>query len=59
MVSMGGVIYGKPADEAEAYRTLSSLSGQTHSVYTGVKLIYTSASGQVNTHKFFDVTEVS
>ena len=32
-------ILGKPGDEAEAFEMLSSLSGRTHQVYTGVSLI--------------------
>ena len=32
-------ILGKPGDEAEAFEMLTSLSGRTHQVYTGVSLI--------------------
>ncbi len=32
-------VLGKPADEDDAYRMLSALSGKTHQVYTGVCLI--------------------
>lgn len=32
-------VYGKPHDEAEAYRFLRSLSGNAHEVYTGVCVI--------------------
>lgn len=31
---------GKPANEADAYRMLRLLSGRTHTVYTGVALIF-------------------
>jgi len=34
-----GEIYGKPKDEADAYRMLKSLQGKTHQVYTGVCVI--------------------
>lgn len=39
LVELDGVIYGKPADEAAARRTLQALSGRTHQVHSGVALI--------------------
>ena len=36
VVALNGVILGKPADEAEAVRMLSALSGVRHQVYTGL-----------------------
>ena len=38
LVSMNGDVLGKPADEADAYRMLRELSGNTHEVFTGVTL---------------------
>jgi septum formation protein len=38
IVWLNGVVYGKPADEAEAKKMLRALSGQTHEVITGVCL---------------------
>lgn len=35
VVTLGGEILGKPSDEQDALRMLSSLSGRTHEVYTG------------------------
>ncbi len=35
VVALDGEIYGKPKDEADAIRMLRSMSGRTHSVYTG------------------------
>lgn len=40
VVSIGGVILGKPKDEGDALRMLSMLSGNTHQVYTGVTLLW-------------------
>jgi septum formation protein len=36
VVDCGGTVFGKPADEADARRMLSSLSGREHAVRTGV-----------------------
>ncbi|MGN1003319.1 MAG: Maf family protein [Oscillospiraceae bacterium] len=36
VVALEGTILGKPADEEEAFRMLSVLSGARHQVYTGV-----------------------
>ncbi len=38
IVVLNGQILGKPADESESYTMLSSLSGETHTVVTGVSL---------------------
>ena len=42
-----GVIYGKPADAAGAKAVLRTLSGRTHTVFTGVA--YADADGNVRT----------
>ena len=39
VVSLDGMILGKPADRADAARMLHLLSGRTHEVFTGVTLI--------------------
>ena len=36
VVDCGGVVFGKPADEADALRMLRALSGRAHKVHTGV-----------------------
>ena len=36
VVALDGVIFGKPKNKDEAFRMLESLSGKTHTVYTGV-----------------------
>lgn len=38
-VALGGRVYGKPADAAEAAEMLLSLAGRTHTVYTGFCLL--------------------
>jgi septum formation protein len=39
IVEMGGEIFGKPADAAQAREMLRRLSGRTHTVYTGVVIM--------------------
>ncbi len=39
LVALSDRALGKPEDEADAYRMLSSLSGKNHQVYTGVCLM--------------------
>lgn len=41
IVALGDEILNKPTDEADAKRILSKLSGNTHTVFTGVTLINT------------------
>ena len=43
VVSPDNQILGKPANAKDAYHMLSSLSGRTHSVHTGVTLLYHTA----------------
>lgn len=46
-------ILGKPADEAEAFSMLKSLSGKQHNVFTGVSIVSPSSST-----RFYEKTEV-
>jgi len=39
VVALEGTILGKPADEEDAFRMLSALSGVRHQVYTGVTVM--------------------
>ncbi|MCL2056910.1 MAG: Maf family protein [Oscillospiraceae bacterium] len=39
VVVLDGAVLGKPADEDDAFRMLSALSGKTHTVYTGAALV--------------------
>lgn len=58
VVSAEGGILGKPADREAAAGMLAMLSGRSHEVYTGVTLIYRSASGQIQRKSFHERTEV-
>lgn len=40
IVVLEGKIFGKPKDHKEAFLMLRQLSGRTHSVYTGVAVVY-------------------
>ncbi|MBP3447313.1 MAG: septum formation inhibitor Maf [Clostridia bacterium] len=53
VVALDGVILGKPRDEEDAVRMLKTLSGRSHTVYTGVAIIY----GE-KTSNFCEATEV-
>lgn len=58
VVSLNGRILGKPHDHDDAYNTLSSLSSQTHEVYTGVSIAYFDGhSGHSKT--FYESTRVT
>ena len=39
VVALDGAVLGKPADEEEAFRMLSLLSGNRHQVYTGLTVL--------------------
>ena len=39
VVTLGGRIWGKPADEADARATLRALSGRTHQVVSGIAVV--------------------
>ncbi len=59
VVSVDGVILGKPEDEADAFRMLSMLRNRTHDVYTGVALLPPKSSGETNAVRFAERTEVT
>lgn len=59
IVAKGDEVLGKPKDDADAARMLKLLSGSTHSVYTGVTLVFMSGNGRVGEHTFFEETKVT
>ncbi len=58
VVAFGGRILGKPKDAKDAKRMLAMLSGNTHSVYTGVSIIVKQA-GKSQEYSFYEETEVT
>ncbi len=58
VVTYDGRILGKPKDEQDAVRMLTMLSGNTHSVYTGVALLMT-RNGRWEERTFFEETMVT
>ena len=58
VVTYDGKILGKPVDEADAKRMLTMLSGNTHSVFTGVTLVLIDKSGRAGELVFFEKTDV-
>lgn len=58
VVAYDGQILGKPQDEADAKRMLAMLSGNTHSVFTGVTLVLIDKSGRAGELVFYEKTDV-
>lgn len=58
VVACDGRILGKPVDEADAVRMLSMLSGNTHSVYTGVAVVW-KKDGNEQIFQFYEETKVT
>lgn len=59
VVAYGNEILGKPKDEADAKRMLDLLQGNTHSVYTGITLVFIDKNGRTGEHRFFEKTDVT
>lgn len=59
IVVQEGRILGKPADRSEAAAMLRQLQGNTHSVYTGVTLLWLDATGQLEQITFAEKTDVA
>ncbi len=58
VVAYDGKILGKPKDEADAKAMLSMLSGNTHSVFTGVTLVLIDKTGRAGELVFYEKTDV-
>ncbi len=58
VVAYEGQILGKPKDEADAKRMLFLLSGNTHSVFTGVTFIFMDREGRCGQYSFYEETRV-
>lgn len=56
VVTLDGVVYGKPSDAAEARATLEALRGRTHNVITGVAVV-DAATGEAASG--YEVTRVT
>ncbi|MBO4890314.1 MAG: septum formation protein Maf [Lachnospiraceae bacterium] len=59
IVVKDGSILGKPKDEEDAVSMLMALSGNTHSVYTGVTFVFSGKDGRVGEYSFYEETKVS
>ena len=60
VVSIDGVILGKPEDRSDAFKMLKMLSGKYHSVFTGVTIIRPESTKTFSVEtrvKFFDLTD--
>ena len=58
VVSYRHKILGKPKDRADAIRTISSLQGDCHEVYTGVAIVFQDENGQMKCDIFAEETQV-
>jgi len=58
VVAHGNKIIGKPKDKEDAVKILLSLSGDIHSVYTGVTIIRVK-DNEISSHTFAESTSVS
>ena len=56
VVAFDGKILGKPKDEADAVRMISSFQGKTHQVYTGVTLVFCGKPGEKPNEQWKTIT---
>jgi len=59
IVAYDGKILGKPKDEEDAKSMLRMLSGNTHSVYTGVTVVIMDENDRAGIHAFYEKTDVT
>lgn len=58
IVAIDGQILGKPKDEEDAFLMLKRLSGQVHSVFTGVCIVYKENNKVKEQKLFYEETKV-
>lgn len=58
VVAIDGKVLGKPKDEEDAFRMLTTLSGRTHQVYTGVCILYPTGENEREMLVEADCTQV-
>ncbi|MCB1172725.1 MAG: septum formation protein Maf [Leptospiraceae bacterium] len=58
IVSLNGLMLGKPGNRAEAQRMLQQLSGAEHAVYSGLCLLEMQSNGSVKLNTGFSRTQV-
>lgn len=59
IVSIDGLILGKPENDEAAVKMLHRLSGRTHEIFTGVCLLIPDGLEGLKTQVFHDVTQVT
>ncbi|HEV3046909.1 MAG TPA: Maf family protein [Solirubrobacteraceae bacterium] len=59
LVTLAGVIYGKPPDAPAARRTLAALSGRTHEVLSGLAVLLEDGEGRARERTALARTRVS
>ena len=57
IVSIDGMILGKPKDEEDAHSMISRLQGNTHQVYTGVTILW-NVEGKKKQNTFYECSNV-
>ena len=58
VVSYNRKVLGKPKDREDATKMITSISGNTHAVYTGVTVFYLDEAGEENSFTFHEETLV-
>ena len=58
VVTYQGTIYEKPRDKDDAFRILSTLNNTSHSVFSGIKMIWRTAGGVKKNVSFYEETKV-
>ena len=59
VVAYGDEILGKPKEGADGGRMITQMAGNTHSVNTGITLVFIDKSGRTGEYCFFEKTDVT